>query len=53
MAKDLKAGCSDISFDRQVARNDDEVPAKIQVFCDSSKEAYGCAMYLLQGSKSS
>ena len=53
ICKYFQAGCSNISFDRQAARNDDELPAKMYIFCDSSEEAYGCGMYLLQGRKSS
>ena len=53
ICKDFQSGCRGISFDGQVARNDDNLPAKIYIICDSSKEAYGSAMYLLQGSKSS
>ena len=42
---------SDASFSRRVFNSD--MPVKLYVFADASKEAYGCAIYVVQNGRSS
>ena len=42
---------SNVSFARRVFNSDN--PIKLYVFADASKEAYGCAIYVVQGQRSS